>query len=256
MSPDQGPVLVGVGAADVQVWTTRLDAGAVDEEMLSEEERARAARLRRTQDRVRFLAARTVLRRLLAGHAGGRPERIVFATGDAGKPTVAGAPRLHFSHSRCGDLGVFAIASSPVGIDIERIRAFPDRELVAAQFFSERERSHLDTLHGDEADAAFFRCWTRKEAYLKAIGVGIARELAAVDVDPAAPGPVVVAPGRDRPEGVVADVGPGLAVAVAPAPAEPALPTPSRRNECLTDRRSIHDDRRPTPAHSRGLRTS
>jgi 4'-phosphopantetheinyl transferase len=213
MRIEEGPAVVAVGVAEVEVWTAQLDAHQVDEAVLSDEERARAERLHHARDRVRFLAARTILRRLLGRYGGVASGAIVFASGDAGKPSVEGMPGLHFSHARSGDLGAFAFAAGPVGVDVERIRPFPDRDIVAARFFSERERAHLGALAGNEADAAFFRCWTRKEAYLKATGAGIARNLAAIDVDPAAPGPVAVPPGCDRPAGVIADVGPGLAVA-------------------------------------------
>jgi 4'-phosphopantetheinyl transferase len=223
MSPDQGPAVVAVGAVEVEVWTAQLGDDQIDEAVLSDEELARAEHLRHVRDRVRFLAARTILRRLLSGYGAVAPEAIVLAASPAGKPSVKGVPGLHFSHARSGDLGAFAFAAGPVGVDVERIRPFAERDLVAEQFFSQRERAHLRELRDEAADTAFFRCWTRKEAYLKAVGLGIAHGLAAIDVDPAGAGPVAVAAGDDRPAGVVADVHPGLAVATAPSQAECSL---------------------------------
>jgi 4'-phosphopantetheinyl transferase len=134
---------------------------------------ARAARFRRPIDARRFLARRATTRRLLAARLGAAPHEIGIAQGAFGKPFVLGAS-LQFSTSHAGPLLLVALADTlAVGCDIERVRPARDLLTIAATCFTVEEASRIATLSGIERDAAFYDCWTRKEAYLKAIGTGL-----------------------------------------------------------------------------------
>lgn len=141
--------------------------------VLSADERARAARLRDAVHRERFVLAHAFLRRELAARIGTPPAAIAFDFGPAGKPQVKG---LEFSLSRSGELAALAVSScQAVGVDIEQIRPI-DVELIAAHHFALREALALAA--SPEPLACFFRLWTRKEAVLKANGLGIVHSLA------------------------------------------------------------------------------
>lgn len=170
----------------VEVWRAALQDitnAERDFPLLSENERARAARFHFERDRHRFIAAHGFLRRQLARHLGAEPGSIVFGAGLRGKPFVA-APEttLQFNLSHSGDYALLAVTGGPaVGVDIERITDI-EHDLIAAHFFSALEREQLRGLSGDEKATAFAACWTRKEAYLKATGVGVTGGLDHFDV--------------------------------------------------------------------------
>ena len=174
----------------VTIVVARLDAdrGAVDTlaETLTEEERRRAGRLVRDRDRRRFVVARGRLRQLLAAQLHVRPESIELIYGPHGKPALArrpGDPDLRFSVSHSEDLAVYALGLAlDVGIDVEQIRAIPDADDVAARFFSHREIDAYLALDRPDRPLAFFNCWTRKEAFVKATGDGLCCFLDGFDV--------------------------------------------------------------------------
>jgi 4'-phosphopantetheinyl transferase len=178
----------------VHVWRARLedlrhrmgDLWGV----LSPDERARVERFRLAGDRERAIAARGLLRMLLARRLGADPSELEFVHGPRGKPALRhpGAVRFNVAHS--GDLVVWAIARDhDVGVDVERIRPDLDWPPLAARFFGPRERTGLAALAPARRDEGFFACWTRKEAYLKAtgFGLGLALDSFSVSVDPDAP---------------------------------------------------------------------
>jgi 4'-phosphopantetheinyl transferase len=141
---------------------------------LARGERERAARFRFERDRRRFIAARARLRELLGARLGAAPEAIELACGESGKPVLAGrfaASGLQFSVSHSEDLALYAFASAPVGIDVEARRPLAEARAIAERFFAPRER-RLD----------FFYAWTRKEAFVKALGGGLALPLEALDL--------------------------------------------------------------------------
>lgn len=159
---------------EVHVVTAAIDAvpdGALG--LLSEDERARAGRYRVEGARVRFVAARALLRRLLAGYLGGEPAGLAFTYGPHGKPDLAGAGDLRFNLSHSGALAVCAVARGvELGVDVEQVRPLAyDR--VALRFFSRRETEALLALPPAQRAAGFFNAWTRKEALLKARGGGL-----------------------------------------------------------------------------------
>lgn len=143
-------------------------------QVLSEEERARAQNLRFPVDRQRFVAAHVALRQALCAYTGLAPDALTLAIGAFGKPSLAGHPRTQFSLSHSQGLALIAIGGrGPLGADVELLRPMPDADDLAAAHFTRREQEALAALPADERDRAFLTCWTRKEACLKAIGVGL-----------------------------------------------------------------------------------
>ena len=142
--------------------------------ILSDEERARAAQFRFAIDRQRFVAAHIALRCALAEQTGERAETLRFSHTAFGKPSLSGWPHVRFSLSHSQGLGLIAIGGrGPLGADVERLRPVPDALALAARHFTLSENEALAALPSGERDRAFLTCWTRKEACLKAIGLGL-----------------------------------------------------------------------------------
>lgn len=155
--------------------------GPADESALSASERARAAALRGEPLRRRYVASHAALRRLLAALVGGHPGALPLAAGPNGKPLLPGGP--HFSLSHSGDVGLVAIdPACEVGVDVEPIRPVPEADEIAARWFAPEERAALRAA-GADGGTAFARLWTRREAWLKALGVGLDEALAGRPVD-------------------------------------------------------------------------
>jgi 4'-phosphopantetheinyl transferase len=174
---------------EVHAWRAALDPAepviAALAANLSPDEQARAARFHRPDDGRRFTVARGVLRNLLGRYTGAAPAAIRFAYGRHGKPALAepagGALTFNVSHS--GELAYYAVACRrAVGIDVERIRALSDRSRLAERFFSPAEFASLYAFPAGQEDDAFFTCWTRKEAFVKAKGQGLSLSLSQFDV--------------------------------------------------------------------------
>jgi 4'-phosphopantetheinyl transferase len=149
--------------------------------LLSRTERQRADRFALERDRSRFIVRRATLRRLLAARLGAPPESIELVVGAHGKPALAPRCRrvdLRFNTSRCGDFAAFALsAGREVGIDLEAVRASDDADDIAVRFFSRSEYEAYRALEPRDRPLGFFQCWTRKEAFLKALGVGLSQPL-------------------------------------------------------------------------------
>jgi 4'-phosphopantetheinyl transferase len=144
-----------------------------------------------------------MLRRLLGGYLGIEPGELTFVYGSHGKPSLTepagGALSFNVSHS--GELALLAFSRrGEIGVDIEEIRPIPDGEDIAARFFSAAEVARFRGIAPQAREAAFFRCWTRKEAYVKAVGEGLARPLDAFDVTFAAGEPARLTVAGDRQE--------------------------------------------------------
>jgi 4'-phosphopantetheinyl transferase len=155
--------------------------------LLNDEERTRADRFRFAKHVRRFTVARAFLRTTL-GDALGRPaESIELEVGEHGKPFLP-HDELHFNLSHSHELAVIAMTDMPVGADVEHVRPMPDAMRMAERFFAPEE---VDALRDcEDRDHAFFRIWTAKEAYLKALGAGIVvlpLSSFAVSTDPDAP---------------------------------------------------------------------
>ncbi len=183
-------------AGEVHVWRIALataapppdhgdDAGSGHgEDLLSAGERARGRRFRFARDRARFLGRRIALRRILAGYLAIPPADVSLAEGHFTKPRLAtpDAP-LRFNVAASGDLALVAVCrEAEVGIDVERIRDDLDITPLAERSLSPTERTALAAVVADDRARTFFHAWVRKEAYLKAKGVGLSVALDAVSV--------------------------------------------------------------------------
>ena len=173
---------------EVHVWRTTLawPAAAADrlKQCLSADERARMERFRQEKDRRRYLIGRGLLRSLLGRYLDVAPQDLRFETAAAGKPHLASGERLlQFNLTHSGEYVLIAIADGRVvGIDVEEIDDNFDAGEVATHFFSPSEQRDLETLTGRIKIEAFFACWTRKEAYVKARGEGLSLPLEQFDV--------------------------------------------------------------------------
>lgn len=168
-----------LGPREVQVWGVSLTASdqtlSLYQSALSVDERNRAGRLRFENLRRAFTISRGGLRFLLAGFLGRHPKEIAFDYGPRGKPELQHRSRLRFNLSHSGLVALFAFTlDCELGLDVEQLRELPDHEAIATRFFSAGEVTELRSLDPAERLAAFFRCWTRKEAYIKAVGDGLA----------------------------------------------------------------------------------
>lgn len=157
---------------EVHLHATQLDT-AITDGALSGDERLRSARFRFDRDRRRFIAGRSFLRAVLAGYLDVPPRRVRLAYTPHGKPVLFGADSLHFNFSNAGEWGVLGVARSDIGVDVEQIRPIPDLDDVARDFFAAGEAEAVLAAEGEERVARFLSCWTRKEAFVKATGVGI-----------------------------------------------------------------------------------
>lgn len=174
---------------EVHVWRFPLDvheALALDLALdLSDEERGRAARFTFGRDRRRYIAAHGALRRILGPYLSELPAKILLTSEAGGKPHLASPETdLRFNLAHSGNLGLLAIARGrEVGVDVERSRdPFDGVESLATTCMSSEELAALRSLPVGERRAAFFVTWTRKEAFLKGLGDGLARELDTFDV--------------------------------------------------------------------------
>jgi len=153
---------------------------------LSSDEHNRAKRFHFERDRTRFIAGRGLLRTILASYLAIDPLQICFSYSPRGKPGIA-APvftrPLYFNLAHSDGLALIAVTySSPVGIDIEQIRVLSDLNNIAERFYSRREIAALQVLPAAERSETFFTFWTRKEAWLKALGEGISDSLNHMEV--------------------------------------------------------------------------
>jgi 4'-phosphopantetheinyl transferase len=183
------PADLALTSGEIQIFCASLDLSPSRLECLaktlSADERGRAARFYFARDGNRFLAGRGILREILAWLLGGRPDELIFSNGINGKPRLAALVAtndLHFNLAHSDSLVIYAVSRAhEVGIDLERIRPIQDAEEIAAHFFHERERAQWHSLSSDQKTAAFFDCWTRKEALLKASGEGLGGPMEQID---------------------------------------------------------------------------
>jgi 4'-phosphopantetheinyl transferase len=159
----------------VRVWRCDLDRAVSRPEWLDEAERSRAAALRFDDLRRRYVAAHTFLRAALAEWVGVAPLDLVFARGAFGKPhlVLGQAPDFSFSHSE-GTAYLAVDPAGPIGVDVELARPIRDPLGSARLVFSASEQATLRELRVPARDEAFLVTWTRKESWVKAVGVGLA----------------------------------------------------------------------------------
>jgi 4'-phosphopantetheinyl transferase len=176
----------------VHVWRVRLASPRVAEALwplLSADEQTRARRFFQERHRRRYIIAHGALRQILASYLDRPPESIEFSCGPHGKPSLvesgSATRRLEFNLSHSGDLALVAVAwDRPVGVDLEEWERDMNHLELAERFFSPAEREALRALaaSADDLVRGFFAAWSRKEAYLKASGHGVARGLHHFDV--------------------------------------------------------------------------
>jgi 4'-phosphopantetheinyl transferase len=178
----------------VEVWMERLDPPEIQELelILTVAELDQANRCRLPLVRQRKIVARARLRQILSSYLGIAPRSIKISLGIHGKPQVLG---LEFNVSHSENLAVYAISQQPVGIDVEYLRSLEITSLVQ-RFFAPAEFTSWQQLPAEQQEFSFFRAWTIKEAYLKAIGTGLHTSLAAVvvEMDITKPGRLLAVP--------------------------------------------------------------
>lgn len=188
------------------MWRIALEAAAAQAQELSQlltpAELARASRFRIEADRQRFQIARAATRAILGSYLGVPPEQVGIELNRFGKPELDAASVpverwVHFNVSHSGSWILAAFARSfPVGIDVEQVRAERVTEDLIGHILCERERGALQALPRDEHIAAFFNCWTSKEALLKGLGLGLSVPVQSIEVsiDPREPARLIDAP--------------------------------------------------------------
>ena len=180
-----------LGANDVHVWRAPLDQSPSILErlysLLSEDEKERARRFHFEIDRQHFIVARGCLRTLLSGYLRLPPAELQFQYGSYGKPQLttqnAQQQPLNFNVAHAGSLALFAFTRiGDIGVDLEHIRPEFTGDDIARRFFSANEIAELNELSPELRIKGFFDCWTRKEAFIKAIGIGLSLSLDQFDV--------------------------------------------------------------------------
>ena len=167
---------------EAEVWTLALADAPDLSHLLSQDEKARAARFVHKTPRRQFVATRGGLRLVLSRHLGVEPQAIAFTTTGLGKPALAGqAVRFNVSHSH--EAALIAVSSAEVGVDVEHVCPRGTWADLARRYFTTEEADRIGDLE------AFYAVWTRKEAFLKALGLGLAYGLErfAVSVPPGDP---------------------------------------------------------------------
>lgn len=188
-----GSPVSGLSGDEIGVWVVELDAGLESHaevdgtepgrelEVLDSEERARAARFVQARDRRRFARCRSALREILGGLVCERPEVLRFRAVARGKPELdfpnldGKEPPVRFNVSHSAELAVIAVCRvRELGVDVEQVRDIGEAERIVESFFSANELAEFGRIGPEKKAMAFVRGWTRKEAILKGLGVGIA----------------------------------------------------------------------------------
>ena len=189
MAPDDPwrlpPPDLALSNEEVHIWRTSLEqpAGLVHQlsQLLSHDEQTRAARFHFERDRRRFIVGRGALRIMVSRYLSVDPDQLRFRYESHGKPYLSAEFNhcdLRFNLAHSNEVAVYAFTlGRELGIDVEHIRSLPDAEQIATRFFSAQENVALHTLPESQRLEAFFNCWTRKEAYIKAIGEGLSHPL-------------------------------------------------------------------------------
>ena len=182
-----GPTSPILTYGEVHVWRVTLDERSANfDKALAENDRTQAARFRFNVDRERFLNARASLRMTLGRYLETAPHALQFGFGAHGKPALGAAQNnldLRFNLSHSHEFALIAITlGREIGVDIEYMRADFAGDEIAARFFSQNEIAQLDSVAPESRVTAFFDCWTRKEAYIKARGEGLSFPLNQFDV--------------------------------------------------------------------------
>lgn len=169
---------------------------------MSDEEQARARRFVQVHDRYSFTAAHGVLRVLLGAMLRASPRSFTFALNPNGKPRLEPSRGVAFNMSHSGGVVLIGFARGlEIGVDVEALRPVHERDAIVARYFHPDEAVDFARIHPAEAQNAFFRCWSRKEAVVKALGVGMSLDLDRyrVTCSPGEPPAVLALEGDDAP---------------------------------------------------------
>jgi 4'-phosphopantetheinyl transferase len=183
-------VPVSLPRDEVHLWRVDLESIRSAEvrwrEVLSGDERHRASRFHFSTDRQNYIAARALLRIIVANYLGAGPTGITLSYSNKEKPSLGPAHAdsgIKFNLSHSGGIALYAFSHErDLGVDVEQIRKDFEVEPLARRFFSPNEQQQLASFPAAEQVDAFFRCWTRKEAYIKATGDGLSLPLNQFDV--------------------------------------------------------------------------
>ena len=212
----------------IDIWCISLDLDDpclhLFEQVLSEEERSKAMRMRIEEPRKHYVAARAILRQIIATYMKEKPERLEFRYGPNDKPALAeefSSTGITFNMSHSHGLALYGVTlEREIGVDIEKIRQDMAITDLAKRFFSTREYDKMIKLPAEQQVQGFFNCWTRKEAYLKSTGQGLKFPLSHFDVSLAPGEPAALLEHQTDPEQVSLwsiaelDVVPGYAAAL------------------------------------------
>lgn len=175
------PGLVHIWRAELQVPTSDLSSYI---SILSKEERARANRFYFQKDRNQFAVGRSILRQLIGKYAGVDPKGIQFEYSEFGKPSCPQIANLKFNLSNKNGLALIGFTlEAEIGVDLEEIQPNIAVASIAENFFAQKEREAILRLPEDQQVAAFFHCWTCKEAFIKAHGQGLSLALDQFEVE-------------------------------------------------------------------------
>jgi 4'-phosphopantetheinyl transferase len=183
--PDHFHFLSG---SDVDIWCARLDLSLMQDltGILSTYEKKRSQQLQFDRDKQRHVFSRGILRLILSKYVQESPNQIEIVIGPHGKPALSqrgGEYSIHFNLSHSHDCVLYSITRvGEIGVDVEKIREVPDMEKIVEKFFSAREKASFKGLAPSQKKQAFFNCWSRKEAMIKAMGGGLSLPLDQFDV--------------------------------------------------------------------------
>jgi 4'-phosphopantetheinyl transferase len=223
------PAVLDLTSHQVDVWRARLDLPTDSlqtlEATLSADEIQRADRFHFQGDKGRFIAAHGCLRDILASYHHWKPAQLTFSANDYGKPALSTDPSersMDFNLSHSEDLALVAVTwERKVGVDLERIRQGISAQVIARQYFSKSEVAEWLGLPSEQREVGFFNCWTRKEAYIKAQGLGLSLSLESFDVSLGPNEPAILRATRPDPQEAARwtllslEVSPGYAAALA-----------------------------------------
>jgi 4'-phosphopantetheinyl transferase len=184
------PVDLQLTDDEIHIWFAVLDRPESEfrgfMHTLSIDEKLKAGRFHFHEDRNRFIAAHRILRMLLGRYLSVKANELRFIEGENGKPEIAepfSRDTIHFNLSHSDGVALFAFSrKQEIGVDIEHIRDIPEMEQIVERFFTAAEKAVFGSLPQEKKRDAFFNCWTRKEAFIKAIGKGLSWPLDKIDV--------------------------------------------------------------------------
>jgi len=173
---------VNIGPEEIHIWIAKFqpedNVSGRTVSILSPAELKRAEAFRFSEDRMRYIQAHSVLRRILSSYSGSDPESLEYETNAHGKPYLKGSHRIFFNLSHTRDMMAVAVsAEKEIGVDIEKQDDMDDMDGVARQFMSNEELQWMEKLRHDFRKRFFYLCWVRKEALLKAVGIGLGDHL-------------------------------------------------------------------------------